>query len=639
MRHVVLGTAGHIDHGKTTLVKALTGTDTDWLDEEKARGMTIDLGFAFFGDSITIIDVPGHEKFIRNMVSGVSTIDIVLFVVAADDGVMPQTREHLEILSLLHVKQGIIVITKTDLVDDDWLDLVIDDVQALMTNTFLENAPIIPVSGTKGTGIEQLKQAISDMAANLPIRQDKGIFRLQIDRIFTMHGFGTVVAGTVLSGKLAVDDIVELLPHQKNLRVRGLQIHNTQVKEVKIGDRAAINLSGIEKEAIKRGHVLAKPGQCTPSEFFDATLYLLKQSPRVLQHNGRVHLHIGTNEVLARISLLDRDQLQPGESTYIQLRCEKPVVAEVTDRFVIRSYSPIHTIGGGAILQVKPHRHKRYSSEVLQRLKVLEQGDMQDVLELALLQEKQLVFELSQLAKTVSLPEDETASLLARLYELNKVREIPAKTSRLFIHQQRADQIAETLLKHIERFHKKYPLRQGISAGELRTALKEPLEQSFINYLVNWLGEQDKINFIESKIRLASYTPTLTTEQSQLKSTIIQRYIDAQFAPPKTADLISELKRRSADVESIFAYLIEIGELTAIEEGILIHEKWIDKAQECILSHFEQNPELTVGEFRDMIQASRKYAVPLLGHFDRIGLTTRQEDVRVFNPSFKRSSQ
>jgi len=293
-RHYVIGTAGHIDHGKTSLVKQLTGKNTDWLQEEIKRGMTIDLGFAFLGDDITIIDVPGHERFVRNMVAGVSTIDLVLFVIAADDSVMPQTLEHLDILKLLQIRQGIIVITKIDLVEDEWVELVIEDVKDMLKGTFLENAPIVPVSNETGKGIDEVKKIIFELLVKAEERQDKGIFRLPIDRVFTMKGFGTVVAGTVLSGSLTLDQMVELLPQKQKLRVRGLQIHEQDVKEVKIGDRAAINLAGIEKEAVDRGDVLAAPDSFRPTRFFDGKFYLLESAAKNLKNNARIRLNIGT---------------------------------------------------------------------------------------------------------------------------------------------------------------------------------------------------------------------------------------------------------------------------------------------------------------------------------------------------------
>ena len=633
-RHVVLGTAGHIDHGKTALVKALTGMDTDWLQEEKERGMTIDLGFAFLGDDMTIIDVPGHEKFVRNMVSGVSTIDIVLFVIAADDGIMPQTTEHLEILNLLQVQHGIIVISKIDLVETEWLELVEDEVKTLVHHTFLENAPLVKVSSTIGEGIEKLKELIYDMAERLPPRQDKTIFRLPIDRVFTMHGFGTVVAGTVLSGTLSVDDTVELLPQQKKLRVRGLQIHQRNVKQVKLGDRAAINLAGIEKEAIKRGNILAQPDFYTPTQFYDAKIYLLKDASKPLEHNARVRLHIGTDEVMARLALLDREELIPGDSTFIQLRCEKPVVAEVQDRFVIRSYSPIITIGGGVILQIKPNRHKRHSEEVLRRLEILEQGDLLDFVEQALSHGKHVVKGIDEISKAASLSKNDALAFLNQLVRIKKAVEIPQQKNRLFIHRQHFDRIKAEMLNRLKEFHNENPLRQGINPNELRMATRGSRDQFLVNRIQKILENEGKITLEDGKIRLTSYQISLSKAQAELKDQIEAIFLNSKFSPPKTSEIISQFIQTNADIEKIIAYLLEAGQLVKVDEGILLHQKWIEQAQRLILEHFKHEDELTVGEFRDIINASRKYAVPILGYFDQKGLTVRQEDIRVLHDRF-----
>lgn len=633
-RHVVLGTAGHIDHGKTTIIKALTGMDTDWLQEEKERGMTIDLGFAFLGDHITIIDVPGHERFVRNMVSGVSTIDIVLFVIAADDGIMPQTTEHLEILDLLQIQHGIIIISKIDLVEDEWLELVEDEIQNLVQNTVLQNAPIVHVSGTTGKGIEKLKQLIYEMTERLPPRQDKGIFRLPIDRVFTMRGFGTVVAGTVLSGILSVDDTVELLPQQKKLRVRGLQIHQNNVKRVKLGDRAAINLAGIEREAIKRGNVLAQPDFYTPTQFYDAKLYLLKDAGKPLEHNARVRLHLGTDEVMARIALLDSEELRPGNSTFIQLRCEKPVAAEVRDRFVIRSYSPIITIGGGVILQIKPKRHKRYSEDILRHLEILEKGDMLDLIEQTLAQGKNYLKGIDEISKIASLSNTDAQTFLDDLVKKGKAVLISQQKNNFYIHRQHCDRIKESILNRLTQFHAKNPLRQGISTSELRILIEDTQDQVLINRLLKILEDEGKIIIDNGKIRLASYQISLTKIQVQVKQQIEKKFLDSKFSPPKTTEIISQFKQVNLDIETIIAYLVEIEQLIKVDEGILIHRKWMEEAQQLILEHFKHKNELTVSEFRNIINTSRKYAVPILGYFDQNGLTVRQEDIRILNEQF-----
>jgi len=628
-RHVVIGTAGHIDHGKTALVKALTNMETDRLHEEISRGMTIDLGFAFLGDNVTIIDVPGHEKFVRNMVAGVSTIDFVLLVIAADDGIMPQTIEHLEILNLLQIKHGLIVISKTDLVEEEWLELVEEEVRELTSDTFLADAPIFRVSSITGAGIPELTQQIKKLAASLPPRQDRGIFRLPIDRVFTMKGFGTVAAGTVLSGKIQTDQTVELLPRQTKLRIRGLQIHGHLVKQVSTGDRAAINLSGIDKENIKRGDVLALTGIYQPTIFFDSRIYLLKTATKRIKHNVRVRLHIGTSEIIARLRLLDLDELQPGQEAFVQLHCEQAVVAEVGDRFVIRNYSPLYTIGGGVILQVNPPRHRRFSKELINRLKIFESGNVVDIIEQAILKGKIILKKFEDIIKASGMTATELQPIIENLLEQNKIKIITKKGKSFYVHNAHLQEVEKNILKQLSDFHQKNPLKRGMSTNEIQSLIQIRTELFFIQSLVRMLQEAGKIIFADQKIRLADYKIKLSVEQEKLVDQIQQYFITQKFSPPHTDSIISQLKVQYPDVEKIIAYLLEHQLLVYIDDGYLLHSKWVEEARKVILAHFKEKEELTIGEFRDKIQASRKYTVPLLNYFDQQGITTRQEDVRV----------
>lgn len=630
-QHVVIGTAGHIDHGKTALVKALTHMDTDRLDEEKQRGMTIDLGFAYFGEQATIIDVPGHEKFIRNMVAGVSTIDMVLFVIASDDSIMPQTVEHLEILNLLQIKKGIVVLTKIDAVEAEWVDLVEEETRELLRGSFLEDAPILRVSSIHGNGIPELAEAIKDQISHLPARQDRGIFRLPIDRVFTMKGFGTVVAGTVLSGELSIDQMVELLPTQRQFRVRGLQIHGNPVQHVTIGDRAAINLAGIEKEDVQRGDVLAELNLFQPTVFFDIKLYLLKTAPAALKHNSRVRLHIGTSEIMARVRLLDTDLLKPGKNAFAQLHCEEPVVAESQDRFVIRRYSPVITIGGGLILQVNPPRHKRFSKETLAKLVVLENGDVYDIIEQAILKGKTFVKTNEELSKLTSIPKGELHEKLADLVARQKIRAISRKNKTLYLHISHYRRLKREILDQLEKFHQKNPLKQGMTPGEIVSNLSVKTELFLIQALLKELESESQTTMIQDKVRLANYQIKLTAAQKELKTEIEQYFLNQKFTPPNTNEIIAQFKPKFQDVEKIIAYLLEQKILVYIEDGMLLHHDFLTKAKKSILSHFQQQKELKIGDFRDMIQASRKYAVPLLNYFDQHGLTIRQDDVRILN--------
>ena len=633
-RHYVVGTAGHIDHGKTAMVKQLTGKDTDWLREEITRGMTIDLGFAFLGDNITIIDVPGHEKFVRNMVAGVSTIDLVLFVIAADDGVMPQTREHLDILKLLQIKQGIIVITKIDLVEEDWVELVIEDVKDVVKGTFLENAPVVSVSNETGDGINQLKQHIFDLLAHAEERQDRGIFRLPIDRIFTMKGFGTVVAGTVLSGSLTPDQNVELLPQKQKLRVRGLQIHEQNEKMVKIGDRAAVNLAGIEKETISRGDVLAAPGAYRPTRFFDGKFYLLESAAKNLKNTARIRLNIGTSEVIGRVTILDKDEIKPGESAYIQFRLEKPVVPDVGDRYVVRTYSPIYTIGGGVVLDVNPRRHKRFSAEVLNKIATLESGDPEKIVDQLFRNKKYQRITIQQVAQQTSLAMDTVEQVISQLIEKKQCFKYSEKGQDYFLLYAFYSQLKERITSSLEAFHRKNPTRRGVSKTDLKVLIDLPVDALLVNKILEEMVQDVSINVMDNRVSLASHQLQITERQQKLMDRISQIYFEKGFSTPDIFFIAEQIGIREKEVNDILQILFETEILIKAEEGIIFHQKRVEEAIQLIKAHFNHLHQLTVADFRGMIASSRKYAVPLLTYFDSIGLTVRQHDVRVLNPDF-----
>lgn len=635
-RHYVIGTAGHIDHGKTSMVKQLTGRNTDWLQEEIARGMTIDLGFAFLGDDITIIDVPGHERFVRNMVAGVSTIDLVLFVIAADDGVMPQTREHLDILKLLQIKQGIIVITKTDLVEEDWVELVIEDVKDAIKGTFLETAPVVPISNETGMGIDELKQNIFDMLARAEERQDRGIFRLPIDRVFTMKGFGTVVAGTVLSGSLTPEQNVELLPQRQKIRVRGLQIHEQSEKMVKIGDRAAINLAGIEKDAIRRGDVLAAPGSFRPTRFFDGKFYLLENAAKNLKNTARIRLNIGTSEVIGRVSILDKEEIKPGESAFIQFRLEVPVVPDVGDRYVVRTYSPVHTIGGGVVLDVNPRRHKRFSEDVVKKIATLESGDPEKIIVQFLRNQKYQGVTLAQISQQASLASDIVESVVKRLIENHRCYTYSEKGQDYFLHQHYYSELKASIDQSLNIFHQKNPTRLGISKTDLKVLMNLPVEALLFNKILDELVREGKIIVSDNRVALATHQLQLTERQQKLMDRIAKIYFDSAFTTPDTANVAERIGVSEKDVEAIIQILLETNALVKADEGIIFQQQRVDEAIQLVKAHFNREQQLTVGDFREMIASSRKYAVPLLGYFDAIGLTVRQHDVRVLNPDFKK---
>ncbi len=633
-RHYVIGTAGHIDHGKTAMVKQLTGKDTDWLKEEKARGMTIDLGFAFLGDDITIIDVPGHEKFVRNMVAGVSTIDLVLLVIAADDGIMPQTREHFDILKLLQIKNGIVVITKIDLVEKDWLDLVIEDVKDFVKNSFLEKAPVIPISSETGEGIDELRKEIFNAIEKSPDRQDRGIFRMPVDRIFTIKGFGTIVAGTVLSGSLAVDQTVELLPQRIQLRVRNLQIHEQNVERVKIGDRAALNLVGIEKANISRGNVIAEPEFFEPTRFLDARFYLLKSAPKPFRHNERIHLHIGTEEVIARVRLLEKEEIHPGEESLVQMKLEKEIIADRGDRFVIRRFSPVETIGGGAIIDPHPRRHKRFSQPELEQIKKIEQSTPAEFVEFIFQKFKGEFATVDQLAKSAVMQKNQLNQILNGLEKEGKVKKITEKGKSYFILNKYFEKLKQETVQILDDFHRRNPTRKGFPLAELKNALHIK-DSRFLNYLLEELTAEKKIDVKNNTAALKSRGIELTEEQKAKTEAIEKMLFDGGFAVPNSEQLAAELDLTKKETTEYLQILLESEKIVRLEQDIYFHKDRIEEAKQKLIDFFEKNDHITVGEFRQLLNTSRKYALPLLNYFDSIGLTVRQEDHRVLNPDFQ----
>ena len=408
MKQIILGTAGHIDHGKTSLVKAMTGIDTDRLKEEKERGITIELGFAYMdlpnGQRLGIIDVPGHERFIKNMVAGASTIDLVALIIAADEGVMPQTREHLDICTLLGIKKGLVALTKIDLVEEDWLDLVQEDIKEFLKGTFLEGAPILPVSSVTGQGISELTAVLERLSGEVEERSSAGIFRLPVDRVFTMRGFGTVITGTTMSGSLSVGEQVYIYPQEIQAKVRGIQVHNQDTEQVRAGLRTAINLQGIEKATVNRGDVVASPLSLYPTRLLDIQVRLLKSIPRPLKNRSQIRFHSGTNEILGRVILLESEEIKPGESQFCQIRFGEPVALLPGDLAVIRSYSPVQTIGGAEVLNVKPGKHKRFNPEVIHQLQVLQSGSDSEKVALQVLQSGATGVSRQNLGQVLPLP-------------------------------------------------------------------------------------------------------------------------------------------------------------------------------------------------------------------------------------------
>ena len=635
-RQYVIGTAGHIDHGKTALVKALTGIDTDRLPEEKKRGITIDIGFAHLSSNITIIDVPGHERLIKNMVAGVSTIDLVLFVIAADDGIMPQTREHLDIVNLLQIQQGIFVITKCDLVEADWLDLVKEDVRALLQDTPFRNAPILQASAETGEGIEQTRAAILETLAAVPPRHDVEIFRLPVDRVFTMKGFGTVVTGTVLSGGLKIGDQVEIQPSGKICRVRGLQSHDKSVEQASAGYRAAVNLAGIDLDQIQRGEVLTAPAYYRPVNLFNARLTLLKSAPVPLKNNQRVRVHIHTLETFARVVLPERKLLKPGESAFIQMRLEEPIHAAFQDRFIIRRYSPQHTLGGGVILQTNPLRfRKKYLAEFKWALEKLEKSDAEEkILACFRIIHPQPLTE-DELKVGTNLKRKELGKTLQKLPEKRLLFRKTVAGKTVYFSRRQIEETLNHLRNFLREFHRREPGKPGLSEAEIISGFEKRYSADLIRLAITF-GRQEAILAQDGGFtRLKEFTQQLSRDQSALLRQIQSVYHSNNFAPPTYKEALESFGATPRRLKETLNSLPPNERPVYLTDNILYHPRALLAIRQKLAEYFRGQREVTVSQFRELLGITRKHAIPLLEYFDQHGITRRDGDVRLPGPELK----
>ncbi len=630
MAHTVIGTAGHIDHGKTLLVKALTGTDTDRAPEEKARGITIELGFAFLGPEVTIIDVPGHERFVKTMVAGVSTIDVALLVIAADDGVMPQSREHLDVLQLLGIERGLIVLNKIDLVDGEWLELVEEEVREFVDGTFLQSAEIHRVSAQSGEGIEALRQRLLVMAAETDVRQSEAPFRLPVDRAFVVKGFGLVCTGTVIAGQLAEGDVVEVLPTGQSARVRSLQMHGESVDRVHSGDRAAINLSGLDRDQVVRGHVLAAPDLFATSSMLDVRLHLLASSPFELEQRARVRLHMGTVEVLARVILLDGEVLTPGGSALAQLRLETPLCAAWGDRFVMRRYSPALSVGGGTVLDPHPGKHRRADGIACAHLQKLEDDDLGRVVEAWLLGARDRMVAQGELAGSLALSRRQIGALLQELQESGLVALAGAEGAWSALHVEVRRMWAERVLAALAAYHKEFPLRPGLRREELRNRSARYAQHELFARVLAHLEVEGQVVVAASVVRAAGHQMEFGPEQKALRLRIEEAAKTRDWsALTDAAGLARGLGVAAAELETVLGALQSLGLVLVLEGGLLLHVEIVAEARERLRAYLEKNGQTTVAEYRELLGSNRKCAMALLAYFDSEGFTERQGDQRV----------
>ena len=630
MPHTIIGTAGHIDHGKTLLVKALTGVDTDRAPEEKARGITIELGFAFFGDAATIIDVPGHERFVKTMVAGVSSIDLGLFVIAADDGVMPQSREHLDILELLGVRRGLVVLNKIDLADEEWIELVEEDIRELVRGSFLEGAEVVRVSALSGAGIDALRRRLETLVAETAEKRAEGPFRLPVDRTFQVKGFGMVGTGTVVSGSLGEGDGVELQPAGRRIRARGLQKHGRLVPAVRTGDRAAVNLPGLDQTDVKRGDMLASPGYFKPTHMLDARLHLLASSPGELGQRTRVRLHLGTREIMARVVLLEEEVLAPGAESLVQLRLEAPVVAVWGDRFVIRRYSPALTIGGGRILEPHPQKHRRLDPVLGRQLAALETNALEEAVEAKLRIAATKLKSCRELAGDLGQSMERVEALLQGLERNGRAVLMQVDNELCALHSEVWDGLSRQVEAGLHDFHRENPLKQGLRREEWRNRNARNLQPALFDHLLEALERAGRVAVDGAVVRAASHRIRLTAEEEALKEQIEKTLRTAGFAEmPGAGELAQQLQVDKSAMEDLLRALQSLGLVATLEGGLILHTETLEVMRAKLRRYLRQKEKITVAGFRDLIDGNRKYALALLGYFDREGFTERRGDVRV----------
>lgn len=632
MKQIILGTAGHIDHGKTTLIKTLTGVDLDRLKEEKARGITIQLGFTSLslpsGQRLGIVDVPGHEKFVRNMVSGVGGIDIVLFTIAADEGIMPQTREHLDICQILKIKRGVIALTKTDLVDEEWLRMVTDEINKFTKGSFLENASVVPLSSVTGQGIPSLLTALDTLAREVEERTSEGVFRLPIDRVFTMKGFGTVVTGTLISGSVSIGDNVEILPEKIEARIRGIQVHNQQVEKASAGLRTAINLQGVDRDFLERGSILVPTKTLKPTSRIDVKMEHLSGSSKSLKNRSRIRFHSGTSEVLAQLILLDKDELPPGSSSLAQLKLEEPVVVIPGDRFVIRSYSPLFTIGGGEVLDALPHKHKRLAPETLSQLNAIQKGSDKNNMLLFVSDSGLAGLDLPQLISRMGKEPSQLSPLLNELVNDKKLVQIDKETQKVIATRTYED-LKRMLLEQIRNYHKKFPLKTGMIKEELKSKLPPLVDPRLFNNLLADLLNASSIKIEKDKLWLHDHQPSLKDAQKELKDRISDIYLKGHLTPPSFKELIDQLLSNEKETKSILDLLTADGTLVKVKENLWFHREILDTLKKNLVEFIKKHGEMTTAQFKDLTQASRKYAIPLMEYYDQLKVTMRVGEKRV----------
>ena len=637
MRAIILGTAGHVDHGKTSFIRALTGMDCDRLKEEKERGITIELGFASVdlpdGQRLGIVDVPGHEKFVRNMVAGAAGMDLVAFIVAADEGIMPQTAEHFEICRLLGVRDGIIVVTKKDLVEPDWLEMVEEELREFFADSFLAEAPVLAVDSISGEGMDAVRSALVAKVAALPRQDEFGPFRLPVDRVFSMKGFGTVITGTALSGRIETGADLTFYPGGLTAKIRGMQVHGREEKLVEAGHRTAINLQGVEKEQINRGDMAASPGAMVASGIFDVELQVLASAAKPLKHRSQVRVHVGTREITGRVSLLQADALAPGEQGYAQLILQHKAAAWPGDRFVVRSYSPAATIGGGRLLNIAPRKRKRLSeadcAQAAQALAVYA-GEEQEAIILQLLEESGLHgLDMVQLAARSGIYGKRLQRLLQHPVSTGAVVVVESDTQRMLAASV-TRLVQERILAALAAFHRSNPLKSGMGREELRSQIRPAVDARLLMHQLGVLGKKGEILQEGGEVRLSGHVVRLQVDEAALEQKLERVYLEAGLTPPNLKDALALFpdvpEKQSLQMLEL---LSSRGVLVRVNDSLLFHRSVLDTMQEQLVAVLKEQGEIDTPAFKDLTGLTRKFTIPLLEYFDRIKLTLRIGDKRV----------
>ena len=632
MTNIILGTAGHIDHGKTALIKVLTGVDLDRLKQEKERGITIELGFTSLSlpgkQRVGVVDVPGHEKFIKRMIAGAGGIDLVMLVVAADDGVMPQTKEHLEICELLNIQAGLIALTKIDLVEPEWVELIKDDLKKLVKGSFLQGAPIVPVSAITGEGLPLLLSTLEVLVTKIKKTYADGLCFLPVDRVFTMKGFGTVVTGTLISGRIKAGETLEVLPVGLHAKVRGIQVHNAQVETVLAGQRTAINLQGVEKSSLKRGDTLSHPGLLTPSSRFDVRLKVLSSTPHPIKHGDDIRFHLFASQTLARVISYEGNILDPGGNYFVQLRFAEPLVTIPGARFVGRNLDASRTIGGGEILDPHPQRHRRNDPNTKVWFKTLQKRNLEAIL---------IALSLTNGVKGIS-KQEALRRITATQNEIEKTWEELLKTKILVemnpethhaLHKDtflKYEQKLKTLLKE---FHQNNPLKAGLPLEEARQRLGTEVSEELYKYLIQEMKAKGGVEISKVTIQQAGHKVSLNTDQIRLKGEIEAQFRTYGLTPPTVRELAGRLSVSPEELKNLIGLLEKDGVLIKVKDDLYFFKDQIGALKQRLISFLGKNKELTPGDFKELTGATRKYVIPLLEYFDRQKVTMRKGDVRL----------